>query len=293
MSYPLATLAARMVSVAGASFPRSLSKLDRLISQGTVPTQVVIAVLGTDPMLTAQVLAEANATSSGDITQISAAMLHIGLGSVHGLIRAAAHIPEEHRKALADCWTQANACATMTRLLATACAGRLQAHYDDETLQTAGLLHDLGTIIAILQFPAEYQRACERLEREEIPLSRLLKEELGADNAQLGTLLAHTWRLPALFTSCIRHHAQPERADGFGELVGLVHVAHILVRACGFTCGRDRFVENLSEEVLRHLDLHLYDFERLIELFLDEMDELELYEGLVGSKTGLHPTLRG
>ena len=292
MSIPLATIAARMVSVTGASFPRSLDKLDRLINQATVPTQVVAAVLGTDPMLSAQILAEANATSTSDITQLSAAMLHMGLGSVHGLVRAATPVPEEHRKALMACWTQAGACSTMTQLLASACSSRLQAHYDDETLQAAGLLHDIGTIIAILQFPDEYQRACTRLEQELVPFPTLLKEELGADTAQLGALLAQTWRLPPLLISCIRHHAQPRGTDSFREVVSLVHVARILVRACGFHCERDRFVECLDEDVLRQLDLHLYDFERLIEQFLDQMEERELYEGLVGGKTGLNPIIR-
>jgi hypothetical protein len=38
VTVPLATIAARMVSVTGASFPRSLEKLDRLLSEGVVPT---------------------------------------------------------------------------------------------------------------------------------------------------------------------------------------------------------------------------------------------------------------
>jgi HD-like signal output (HDOD) protein len=292
MTIPLATIAARMVSVTGASFPRSLDKIDRLINQATVPTHVVLAVLGTDPMLSAQVLAEANATSASEITQLSAAILHIGLGSVHGLVRAASPVPTEHRRALSACWNQANACANMTRLIAAACAPRLQAHYDDETLQIAGLLHDIGTIVAILQFPDEYRRACDRLERQATPLPILLKEELGAETAQLGALLAQTWRLPAIFVACIRYHAQPLATESFREITSLVHVARILVRACGFHNERDRFLESLDEEVLKKLDLHLSDFERLVEQFLNEMEENELYEGLVGTKTGLNPIIR-
>jgi HD-like signal output (HDOD) protein len=253
---------------------------------------VVTAVLAIDPMLTAQVLGEANATSANDVTQLSVAMMQTGLGSVHGLIRGVAPIPSQHRKELAGCWGQANACATMTRILAGHCAGRLHARYDDETLQTAGLLHDLGSIVAILHFSDDYARACARLDAGEGPLPRLLKEELGADPPQLGALLAHTWRLPPLLTTCIRSHHQPLRAESFNEIACLVHVARILVRACGFVTGRDRFLDPLDEDAMKLLDLHVYDLERIVDQFFEEMDELELYEGMLGAKTALLPVVR-
>lgn len=293
MTMPLATIAARMVTVTCSSFPRSLDKLDRLLSEGTVPTQVVAAVLASDPMLAAQMLGEANATASSDITQLSAAMMNIGLGSVHGLIRGCGAIPADKRQEMAACWSQANACATMTRIVAVNCGNRLRATYDEETLQAAGLIHDLGTIIAILHFPDDYARACRRLDAGEGTLNQLLKQELGADCAQLGTLLARIWRLPPMLATCIRYHQHPMASDSFQEIACMVHVARILARACGFTPSRDRFLDPLDEQAIKRLDLHTYDLERIIDLFFEEMDELELYEGMLGAKTALLPIIRG
>jgi HD-like signal output (HDOD) protein len=287
MNLPHATIAAHMVCVTSVSFQRSLDKIDRLITQESVPVQVLTAVLANDPMLTAQILAEANATSSIELTQLSAAMLHVGLGSVLGVVRSTNAIPEAQRQDLASCWSHANACAALTRLLANYCVGRLQIRYDEETLQCAGLLHDFGSIIAVTQFPAEYARACDRLDQEEGSFSELLKEELGCNPAKLGELFAQTWRLPALYTACIRYHAEPTRTGNFNEIVCLVHVAHVLARACGFVGVRDRFVEPFDEEALRRLDLHLTDLERLIEQFFDEREDYELFEGALGTRSGL------
>jgi HD-like signal output (HDOD) protein len=280
VTLPLATISARLALATSTSFPKSLDKLDRLIGEGSTPVPVLTSVLATDPLLTAILLGDANATSSTDVTQLSTALIKLGLGAVHGHIRAAAHIPEGQRKELAAHWSLANACATMTRTLAIYCSITLSAKPDEETLQAAGLIHDIGSIMAILLFPDEYARACDRLDLGQGPLPHLLREELGVDTAALGTLVARHWRLPPLITACIRYHQDPQRADGFHEMVCLVHVARLLVRACGFTAGRDRFLEPINDEALRTLKLTLSDLERILDLFYDEMEELELYEGV-------------
>lgn len=280
MSLLLPTIAARLLTVSCLGFPSSLDKLDRLIAEGSAPRSVLVGLISADPLLTAQVLGQANSSSASDITQLTGAMSHLGLGSVHGLVRSSLPIPVALRRELAGCWSLANACANMTRVLADYCAPTLSAKSDDETLHVAGLLHDLGTIVALVHFPAEYERAAKRLDERGSSLGRLLREELGADQVTLGTLLATYWRLPPLLVSCIRYHQRPLQADGFQETVALVHVARCLVRACGFIAGADHFLEPLDEEAMGLLKLRASDLERILENFYDQMAELELYEGV-------------
>ncbi len=281
MSLPLPTIAARMLTVSCLGFPSSRDKIDRLVEEGSAPLSVLVALISADPMLTAQVLGQANSTSTSDITQLTNAMSHLGLGSVHGLVRDSLPIPDGLRRDLAGCWSLANACANMTRVLADYCTPTLAAKSDEETLHAAGLLHDLGTIVAMAHFSEEYARAVARLDGERTSINRLLREELGADQVALGTLLASYWRLPPLITACIRYHQQPLRADGFQETVALVHVSRCLVRACGFVAGADRFLEPLDEEAMALLKLRISDLERILDRFYDQMEELELYEGVL------------
>jgi HD-like signal output (HDOD) protein len=281
MSLPLPTIAARMLTVSCMGFPSSLDKIDRLIIEGSAPLSVLVALIGADPLLTAQVLGQANSSSGGELTQLTNAMAHLGLGSVHGLVKGSLPIPEAMRRDMAGCWSLANACANMTRILADYCTPTLVAKIDDETLHAAGLLHDLGTIVALVHFNAEYQRAVERIDERGANLNRLLREELGADQVALGTLLATYWRLPPLITACIRYHQRPLQADGFQETVALVHVARCLVRACGFVAGADRFLDPLDEEAMQLLKLRISDLERILDRFYDQMEELELYEGVL------------
>ncbi len=278
MTLPLPTIAARLTTVGGMSFPRSIEKIDQLIGSGEAPNQVIAAVIASDPMLSALVLGNANAVAHGDITNISAAVAQVGLAAVRGLTRATRPIPEARRKEAAACWGLANATATMTRILANHCAPHLAAKVDEETAHTAGLLHDLGTIVAILHFDADYAAALDRNDVEG-PLSRVLRKGLGADTCDLGALLAKAWHLPMPIATCIRYYNSPMRAEAYTELVCLVHVARTLVRALGFTAGRDRFVDPIAEDALKVLNLFSADLELVIDLFFEEMDELELYEG--------------
>ena len=282
MTLPLPTIAARMMTVACFGFPSNRDKIDRLVSEGTAPLSVLVALIGTDPLLSAQVLGQANSASSAELTQLTTAMAHLGLGSVHGLVKASVPVPDHLRRDLAGCWSLANACANMTRVLADYCTPTLAAKSDEETLHLAGLLHDLGTIVAMTHFGDDYARAVARLDGPgNQNINRLLREELGADQVALGTLLATYWRLPPLITACIRYHQQPLRADGFQETVALVHVARCLVRACGFVAGADRFLDPLDEPALALLKLRISDLERILERFYDQMEELELYEGVL------------
>jgi len=281
MSLPLPTIAARMMTVSCMSFASSRDKIDRLISEGSAPLSVLVALISADPLLSAQVLGQANSSSTAEFTKLTDAMSHLGLGSVHGLVKASLPIPEGLRRDLAGCWSLANACANMTRVLADYCTPTLAAKSDEETLHVAGLLHDLGTIVAMTHFGEEYTRALNRLGENRSNINRLVREELGADQVALGTLLASYWRLPPLITACIRYHQQPLRADGFQETVALVHVSRCLVRACGFVTGADRFLEPLDEEAMALLKLRLSDLERILDRFYDQMEELELYEGVL------------
>jgi HD-like signal output (HDOD) protein len=280
MTHPLPTIAARLLTVSCMGFPSSLDKIDRLLTEGSAPRSVLVGLISADPLLSAQVLGQANSSAHTDITQLTAAMSHLGLSSVHGLVRSSLPIPPTLRRDLAGCWSLANACANMTRVLADYCTPTLAAKADAETLHLAGLLHDLGTIVALVHFPEDHARAAARLDERGSSLARLLREELGADQVTLGTLLATYWRLPPLLTACIRYHQRPLQADGYQETVALVHVSRCLVRACGFIAGADRFVEPLDDNALTLLRLHASDLERILENFYDQMAELELYEGV-------------
>jgi HD-like signal output (HDOD) protein len=277
------TIAAKIVTLPVMTFPRTLGKIDRLLGDAKAKPGVAASVLASDPLLSALILGRANAASGQDLTQVGPAMGVLGVATVHELIRGTAPLPREHLAAMSACWSLANACGTMCRILGRRSAVAPAAPRDEGTLHTLGLLHDLGTIAAILHFPAAYARTSERLAAGEGFFHDLLKQDLGASPGKLGALWGRALNLPSRLTTPIRFQMRPLNAESEPELCALLHVARILVRACGHVVGQDIHLEEILPETLAMLGLAGADLEAAIEEFFREMEELELYEGaLIG-----------
>lgn len=277
MSLPLATLAARLTTLTAITFPRTISKLNGLLEDGDTPTGVLGAILASDPVLGAAVLGRANAIAQQPTGSLNNAVMVLGLGSVQGLVQSAQELPMESRAIMAACWSQANACAMFCRTLGRRVAAI--SDLDEDSWHSLGLVHDLGGIVARLYFPEEQQRAETRLAAGDGPYALLLTEELGASPGLLGSLWAHILNLPPRIVTGIRYQEAPELAKDDPLPAAAVHVARNVIRGLGFTVGEDVYVDTLRPEAMALLGLGSRDLEDVLDDFLDEMDELELFEG--------------
>jgi len=282
---PLPTIASRVLSTPGFTSGKTLTMLKQLITDPGTSEDMVRSLINSDPMLTAVILGQANQTDDGG-TKVSEALRTLGLGGVLGLTRSFTTVPDQIERTLGGCWQLGHACGILTRIIARAVAARHQnsplSAIDDETLHAAGLLHDLGTAVAVMRFPNEYAAALTRQEAGEGPLAHLLHHELGADTGDLGYLLARSWNLHPLMLSCIRYFDRPKQADAHHDLVAVVHLARLLARACGHVAGADRFIWGFDDSALARLGLRLDDYPPLLNRFLDEWETVEMFE--VGAK---------
>lgn len=278
---PLPTIASRIHSTPGFTAAKTLETLKQLITDPSSSEEVVRSLIKSDPMLTAVILGQANQTDEGG-TKLSEALRSLGLSGVLGLTRGFIPIPPVAERTINGCWRLGHACGILTRIIARAVASRHQnsplSAIDDETLHAAGLLHDLGTSLAVMRFPNEYASALLRQEKGEGPFAHLLHNELGADTGDLGYLLARSWNLHPLLLSCIRYYDRPKQADAHHDLVAVVHLARLLARACGHVAGADRFIWGLDDTALARLGLRLDDYQPLLNRFLDEWESVEMFE---------------
>jgi HD-like signal output (HDOD) protein len=271
------TVHARLCSLVAHSFPRTIEKVDKLIGDGLAPTPVIISVIASDPLFAAAVLGQAN-INANEITQLSQAVLHLGLSMVQGLNRSLMPLPRERMPLMAGYWSEANACAAMTRVVVDYRPMLFMGSIDDETAHIAGLLHNLGSIVASLHFQPAFDKAITSLNAGEGPFAKLLGGELGMAPGDLAVQLGALWQLPELVVTVAQYYRHPIRAPRFRELCCAVHVGHLLARGCGYCPDEDCFVEPVDEEALSLLNLGLTDMPRLLERFFDEMEDLEFYE---------------
>jgi HD-like signal output (HDOD) protein len=283
MPLSIPTIVGRLMTSTSMGFPSTLQKIDLLLDDASVNQAMLLALINNDPLLTAQIIGQANCTSPTDITQLPAAINYLGMGCAHGIIRSTPAIPEPQRKDMAGCWTLAGHCGIMSEIILRHSSAAIRAHIDTTTLSNAALLHDIGTIACIAYFPEEYRLAAAQLSAQSPSFDQLMRQHLGAEPAAIGSLLAAHWRLPHIFCATIRYHQQPSKTEHARDLIAIIHLARFLVRALGHTAGADLYLERLDETVFSQLDLPYSEVDIMLNEFYDRVQELEMFEaGIVG-----------
>jgi len=173
-------------------------------------------ILQTDPALTMRVLRIVNSayySFSSEITNIAHAITIIGLGDLRELILAVSvaeffkGLPNE-LVSMETFWRH----SVMTAIL----AAELQKSppvQTSESMFTAGLLHDVGSLVIYNKIPEMAKSVIELQERENKPVQELELRVIGFDHAAVGTELMQFWRLPEFLVQTVANHHKSE-ADG-------------------------------------------------------------------------------
>jgi HD-like signal output (HDOD) protein len=90
---------------------------------------------------------------------------------------------------------------------------------------TAGLLHDVGKIFFVKNFPELYQKIHATQEQHNLPLYELEEDVLGANHAAVGGYLVSKWNLPQSLIQATGFHHQPAAAPKFPQFAALIGLA--------------------------------------------------------------------
>ena len=125
-------------------------------------------------------------------------------------------------------WVHGVAVSSLARYIAREEGG------DRETTNAsgvAGLLHDIGGLLLLSSFPAEYQRILRRAAGDENRLLELEHETFGIGHPELGGLLLSLWNLPDSVVQAVEQHhsASPPDRDEHGLAVFAVATAELVL----------------------------------------------------------------
>jgi putative nucleotidyltransferase with HDIG domain len=108
------------------------------------------------------------------------------------------------------------------------CARQLAAYtgIDQDIAFTAGLLHDIGLLVIVLLFPDDFSHIVTaphptRVEAE--------CQVMGIDHAEIGSLAARFWNLPAAIQEAIQQHETPPLQGAAISLGMLIYTANLLI----------------------------------------------------------------
>jgi len=218
-----------------------------------------------DQALTAKTLRLANSSfygMSSKVTTIDQAISVLGFHSIRTLVTACAvtsSFSENDSKVdFRSFWRHAVACAVCAKLLAEHLKLNPAAGF------TAGLLHDIGTLVLAKQLPEQYTRMLAHRAEHDCTIVVAEHAVYGFDHAAAGAALCAYWKFPALIQEAVAQH---HLVDGSGapSLALAVHAANTIVHALDLSEQEDDLAPPMSHTVYRALALSDAQWRTLLE----------------------------
>jgi HD-like signal output (HDOD) protein len=193
------------------------------------------AVVARDVAMTAKILKLVNSAFFGlghDISNPAEAVNYLGIETIKALVLTlhafarsdTEQVPVPFMDAL---WSHSLEVAAGSRAITE--AEEAPRRTSDEAF-AAGILHDVGKLILLRNFPEEYAECSRIVTSEGLPTWRAELLVFGASHADLGGYLLGLWGLPRTVVDAIAFHHTPGKAghSEFGPLTAL-HVANVLL----------------------------------------------------------------
>jgi putative nucleotidyltransferase with HDIG domain len=260
------------------SLPAVVMELLSSIDQEDVDISVLAKKVSHDQALTAKTLRLANSSLYGlqvKVTTIQQAITFLGFQTTRNLITAAAvtgcfaegQCPGFDDKAF---WRHSIASAACCKVLAR------RVRFNQDYAFTAGLLHDIGRLVLVSSFSAEYQQVMAYRIANDSYVLEAEQAVMGIDHVVAGVALAAHWNFSDTMKTAIAYHHDPD-AEGAGILAAIVHVANAIVHALDVAGEDDELVPAVSSAAWAALGLnqeaYLHVF-RETELQFEEITQL-------------------
>jgi putative nucleotidyltransferase with HDIG domain len=270
----LARDAVRRVSTI-ATLPEVTAKIVQTVEDPKSTAAALHKIVAHDPALVTRILKVVNSAFyglPGQIGSIERAIVLLGLNAVKN-IAVAASLGQLFRGVklcegftAKDLWTHSVAVAITSRELAR----EIKAPIADEAF-LAGMIHDIGMLVALQVWPEQLRRVCETVQQNGGDFARLEREMNGADHQHLGAALCEAWKFPRSCQLVAGYHHRPtELAADTRLLVSIVTVADTL-------CAQHNHGFNLTavHQNLDNLGLHEVQLDpELIQRVAARMDNL-------------------
>ena len=204
--------------------PAIAIEIVQLVQQQDVNIKQIANTIQHDPALSTKILKTVNSSFYGQahpISSISHALVILGLNAVKTLALGFSLVNNLHGEGgegfdHGRYWQRCVYSAVASRLLAQK-LGLVQ----QEEAFLGGLLQDLGLLAMNQTLGQQYLAVLAQAGPQHRNLAKVEREMLGVDHAEMGAILAESWRLPPLLINPIRYHEDQEGAPE--ELLPLIH----------------------------------------------------------------------
>ncbi|ETW98212.1 MAG: hypothetical protein ETSY1_19800 [Candidatus Entotheonella factor] len=217
------------------SMPSLYHQVIGAIQEPLADLETIAELIACDMGMTAKILQIVHSAFFGLQRQLSnpiQAVETLGFETLQAIvIKAQVFVAAEdqtpHAKALQALWAHSLAIATCAREI-MAVEGGDSVELNDTF--SAGLLHDVGTLVLISHLPTLYDRSRELMAAKHLSVCRAERDVLGVTHAAIGAYLMGLWGLSDVIIDALAYHLQPSACPtpAWSPLAA-VHIAEALV----------------------------------------------------------------
>lgn len=252
--------------------PKAAQKALELIRNPASSASDVAGILGTDQVLSAQVLRRANSAYYGmenRIVTVQQATVVLGMNIIQELIMSSAmsHYLDRpisgYELQRGELWHHALGTAVGAKLIS-----KHQHLKIDEEAYFAGLLCDIGKLIFGNLLKTIDLNGPEGECQSFLDVERA---NFGIDHARLGAEIARQWQLPENLVTAIANHHEPQSAQEHQLLVATIHIADVSMMILGIGIGVDGLRYPMEEDALKRTGMAWEDLFYLAEEVSEEL----------------------
>ena len=243
------------------TIPKVLKKILRVIENPKISLNEISNFVSGDPVLTTRVLKMVNSPVCGfpgRITSVNQAVILLGLTVVKGLLLGVS-VFELMQKTMIGLWEHSLGTAIVCRLIA-----KKRGLKEPDELSAEGLLHDIGKVLLVLQYPDKYEKAINYSDNNRLAIYESERNHFSTTHASVGMWMARKWRFPPNLIETIEYHHKPHLAKIAPVDSAVVHFADILVRARGFGFAGDRLLTPVNPTAWELLSLSNADIKEIL-----------------------------
>ncbi len=217
------------------SLPALITDLTNVLKSPNSSLSKVEYIISKDACMTAKILQLVNSPFFGiypQITNLSQAVTLLGIDKIRALVTSVHVFSELKQKkigqiAIEDQWDHFSAVSIVCREI-------VKMELDNSKLNDlafiSGILHDIGKVVLLSNFPEKYQKAIALAEKERMSLTEAEREIFKATHAEVGGYLLGLWGLPdSIVEGVFYHHCPSKSAEREFGIITAVHVANSLV----------------------------------------------------------------
>ncbi len=241
------------------TLPTIYTRLMEVIANPRTTVQDVADVIVKDQSSTAKVLKVVNSPIygiPGTVKNVTQAIFFIGFNEVKNIVLTLSvldifaktdSIPLFN---IIDLWKHSIAVASITKLLGV----RLKIR-NTEDFFVSGILHDVGVLYYLKNYPEEYNSIYSKAIQKNEPLAYHERKVFGYDHYYIGGLIAEKWKLPLELRHVVSYQDKGTVEGKADLMLSCVHLANIIAHVLNLDYQKDRMIDNPNFLIWNQLHL--------------------------------------